>query len=228
MSVELQEAYRYEMETLNVEQLMAQMLGNYEDATDTKHEVTPLKIRNMLLAAKYLEGEAAKLKEMKKAVSEEWDRKINAKLADKASIDAFTLQWLENENKGEKLALDFATASVRKTKPNLVFNAEKKDAAINFLTKNNALEGFLKPAELDTSKLMDFVNDAIEKAVTKNRSSYIEKYLDANPDKPLSKKKEKELENDLKEFTVKQYAEFYNGFIDLSEAKTSLSVRLSK
>lgn len=227
MSVELAEALRYEASTLDIESMMSSMLESYKEETGTKTEVTPLQIRRMALAAKYLKKEAEDLTEMKKAVAAEWDRKIQDKLNQVQNINDFIKHWLENEHKGEKLTVDFGSISLRKTKPKIVFNKDKVKEARDFLAKTNTLQAFLKPGELDDKLLMERIQEAIKDELDKTMESIFTQYQLEHPDEKLSKAKQKEM-TEVELVKINQrYAEYYKDFIDLQPEQTSLSIRMS-
>ena len=228
MSIELSEALSYEAENMDIESIMAQMVSDFSETNEVKTETSLVQIRNMALAAKYSKEEVERLKEMKKAVSDQWDKKINAKSEQVEQINNFIQHWIETENKGKKLALDFATISVSVRKPKLEFNKDKLAEAKQFLEQQGILNGFLKQPEIDTDLLTKSIKQTMDNEYENGSKAIIEQYKAQNPDEKLTKTKEKQLQEEYFEGIQERYAAFYGSFMNLKPEVKSLGIRMYK
>lgn len=228
MSVELSEALAYEAENIDLESIMAQMVSDYEETNDVQTKTTPFQIRNMVLAVKYHKEEVEKLKEMKKLVSQQWDKKIDAKNEQIKQIQDFVQAWIETENKGKKLTLDFATVSISKRKSKLEFNSQKVAEARQFLEQQGILNGFLKQPEIDTDVLTESIKQTMENEYNSGVDMIINQYKEQHPDEKLTKTKENQLKEEYQAGIQERYAAFYGSFMDLKPEVKSLGIRMSK
>lgn len=228
MSVELSEALAYEAENIDLESIMAQMVSDYEETNNVQTKTTPFQIRNMVLAVKYHKEEVEKLKEMKKLVSQQWDKKIDAKNEQIKQIQDFVQAWIETENKGKKLTLDFATVSISKRKSKLEFNPQKVVEARQFLEQQGILNGFLKQPEIDTSVLTESIKQTMENEYNNGVDMIINQYKEQHPDEKLTKTKENQLKEEYQAGIQERYAAFYGSFMDLKPEVKSLGIRMSK
>lgn len=228
MSIELSEALSYEAEHIDIESIMSQMISGFSETNDVKTETTPAQIRNMALASKYAKEEVDRLKEMKKAVSQQWDKKIEAKNEQVNQINDYIQHWIESENKGKKLTLDFATISVSTRKQKLEFNNDKIKEARQFLNQQGILNGFLKQPEVDVDLLTSSINQSLNKEYEDGVGFVIEQYKQQHPDEKLTKTKENQLKQEYLEGIQERYAAFYNSFMKLKPETKSLGIRMSK
>ena len=158
---DLKEALEFEKQEVgeNLEDLMAQFLQ--ESEKEHTLELDEMQIRKMMFAIKYIEEEAERLKRLKTAVVAEWDRRIAEKTQNVDEIKAKIKEYVTVQNKGKALKLDIGTASLRKVKHNL--EIKDKAALRIWLSNNDKLENFLKPAELDTTLAKNHLLAKVEK-----------------------------------------------------------------
>ncbi len=196
----LHEAFEEEVKDINIEDLMQEMLGSFnQEKGYTPTPIDEIRIRKMMLARKYIEHEAKRLKVLRDAVKEEWDKRIDKKNEEAAAINDFIEKYLKDFNDGKKLSLDVGTATLKRTAPKTkVIDVER---AKKFLKEHGKLDLFLKAPDLDVTLLQDTYLNQFDKMVEKETKERIKKEIEASDKGKITKKREKEIklevENDL-------------------------------
>lgn len=228
--MELQEALRYEMELLDIENDVNNILESYSQDAGVVTEISEYKIRNMILAIKYHQEEQDKLDEMKKVVMAQWTNKIDAKKKQIKQLRDIVLTWLEQSNT-KKLSLDVATLSEKNTKYalNLKNTDESKEAVAAFLQQTNSLNQYLKEPEIDYDAFLGDLKKAVEEQSKLQIQQMIEhETAQLEAGKKLTAKRVAEIEKECTETKMKEFSEIYSQFTELKQPTKSLSIRFNK
>lgn len=221
----LYEAFEEEAKDVNLEELMQQMLGAFNE--EKGYEPTPadeIRIRKMMLARKYLEKEADHLTLLKAAIVEDWDQKIKKKLDDAKSIDEFIERYLKDVNKGKKLSLDVGTATLRRSAPKA--KVIDQDKARAFLQEHNQLEAYLKPGVLDVSLLQRSYMNQFEKLVEDQTKARITAEVEQSEKGKITKKREGEIKLEVEQFIADQYFTSLPDFFEYIPESKSISITM--
>lgn len=228
--MELQEALRYEMELLDIENDVNNILESYSQDAGVVTEISEYKIRNMILAIKYHQEEQDKLDEMKKVVMAQWTNKIDAKKKQIKQLRDIVLTWLEQSNT-KKLSLDVATLSEKNTKYalDLKNTDESKEAVAAFLQQTNSLNQYLKEPEIDYDAFLGDLKKAVEEQSKLQIQQMIEhETAQLEAGKKLTAKRVAEIEKECTETKMKEFSEIYSQFTELKQPTKSLSIRFNK
>lgn len=228
--MELQEALRYEMELLDIENDVNNILESYSQDAGVVTEISEYKIRNMILAIKYHQEEQDKLDEMKKVVMAQWTNKIDAKKKQIKQLRDIVLTWLEQSNT-KKLSLDVATLSEKNTKYALGLKNtdESKEAVTAFLQQTNSLNQYLKEPEIDYDAFLGDLKKAVEEQSKLQIQQMIEdETAQLEAGKKLTAKRVAEIEKECTETKMKEFSDIYSQFTELKEPTKSLSIRFNK
>lgn len=228
--MELQEALRYEMELLDIENDVNNILESYSQDAGVVTEISEYKIRNMILAIKYHQEEQDKLDEMKKVVMAQWTNKIDAKKKQIKQLRDIVLTWLEQSNT-KKLSLDVATLSEKNTKYalDLKNTDESKEAVAAFLQQTNSLNQYLKEPEIDYDAFFEDLKKAVEEQSKLQIQQMIEhETAQLEAGKKLTAKRVAEIEKECTETKMKEFSEIYSQFTELKQPTKSLSIRFNK
>lgn len=228
--MELQEALRYEMELLDIENDVNNILESYSQDAGVVTEISEYKIRNMILAIKYHQEEQDKLDEMKKVVMAQWTNKIDAKKNQIKQLRNIVLTWLEQSNT-KKLSLDVATLSEKNTKYALGLKNtdESKEAVAAFLQQTNSLNQYLKEPEIDYDAFLGDLKKAVEEQSKLQIQQMIEhETAQLEAGKKLTAKRVAEIEKECTETKMKEFSDIYSKFTELKEPTKSLSIRFNK
>lgn len=228
--MELQEALRYEMELLDIENDVNNILESYSQDAGVVTEISEYKIRNMILAIKYHQEEQDKLDEMKKVVMAQWTNKIDAKKKQIKQLRDIVLTWLEQSNT-KKLSLDVATLSEKNTKYALGLKNtdESKEAVAAFLQQTNSLNQYLKEPEIDYDAFLGDLKKAVEEQSKLQIQQMIEhETAQLEAGKKLTAKRVAEIEKECSETKMKEFSDIYSKFTELKEPTKSLSIRFNK
>jgi|SRR5699024_4256013 len=224
--MELAQALEYEAadELESIEEMMASMLESADEAGEyIRPDLDEYTIRKMMLARNYIKKDVDKLKEMKKQVSMEWDRRINNKNEQIDSINNLINDYIQKENNGKALSFDVGTASLKRQ--NHKVKVKDKDVVIDYLKKNNALETFLKPRELNETAAAKHFIDQFDEHVKNLASERVRQEVENSKSNKITKTREKEI---LKEITEEQLPflrdSLPEGF-EFIEPSYSLSIR---
>lgn len=228
--MELQEALRYEMELLDIENDVNNILESYSQDAGVVTEISEYKIRNMILAIKYHQEEQDKLDEMKKVVMAQWTNKIDAKKKQIKQLRDIVLTWLEQSNT-KNLSLDVATLSEKNTKYALGLKNtdESKEAVTAFLQQTNSLNQYLKEPEIDYDAFLGDLKKAVEEQSKLQIQQMIEhETAQLEAGKKLTAKRVAEIEKECTETKMKEFSEIYSQFTELKQPTKSLSIRFNK
>lgn len=223
MSIELQNAYKYEAAEIDIEQMMLQMMSSYTESVNKKEQtLDKFAIRRMILARKYLEKEAAELVEMKKTIAAEWDGRIAKKTQAITDINSFMEHWLIQNNNSEKLVLDVGTLTF-KTNPHK-FGLDKTKALETrlHLMDQGKLESFLKPAELDDKLLVQDYQTQFNNMIELQFKEELEEIMKESP--KVTKKAQDKLRKDIEATLLPKFVESLPTFISFSDSTKSLSL----
>ncbi|MEB2276983.1 hypothetical protein LAV82_23475 [Bacillus sp. ILBB4] len=198
----LYEAFAEEAQDINVQDLMAQMLENYNQ--EKGYVPTPadeIRIRKMMIAMKFLEEERNHLAMLKQAIMDEWDTRIKAKSKDIDGIKEFIEKYIKDANQGKKLSLDVGTATLRRNPPKVKVTDTEK--AVEFLKQHNMFEQFAKAPVLDTTLLQNsYINDFNKQVATETeRRVAVEKEEKGK----ITKKREGEIKLEVEREWADQY-----------------------
>ncbi|WP_067923911.1 hypothetical protein [Alicyclobacillus shizuokensis] len=137
-----------------------EMLEAYEENGGQTFMLDELMVRKLIIKRKILREEVDRLKALRDAVKQEWDKKIQRVVEQIEDIDGLVKHYIMNVNGGKALKLDVATISPRKVNHNLVI----KDpvAFEGFLAANGVRDQFLKEPQLDATKAKNYLLQKIE------------------------------------------------------------------
>ncbi|MBA4293837.1 hypothetical protein C0431_12815 [bacterium] len=114
-TIDFKEAIRMEQEQLDIEALMNSIMVDEDDSKVSDMRLDDMQLRRYMLAANKIEGEAAKLKEAKKAVVAQWDGMIKKTTTEADKIKAIVKHELskrkEESNSFKNVKLDIGTIS---------------------------------------------------------------------------------------------------------------------
>lgn len=221
----LYEAFEEEAKDINLEELMAQMLGAFND--EKGYEPTPadeIRIRKMILARKYIEKDIDRLAMLRDAVKDDWNAKINRKKDEIKGIDEFVEKYLKDINKGKKLSLDVGTATLRRNPPKTVVVDEEK--ARSFLQDHNQLHLYLKPAPLDVSLLQKAYVNQFNDMVEKQTKERIKEEVAASDKGKITKKREGEIKLEVEAQLADQYFTSLPDFLQYVPENKKISITM--
>lgn len=227
---DFEKAMQFEAGEINIEDLMAEILGDYSAETNEKVVQTPeeqrLQIRRMIIALSYLNEEIQELKSMKKAVVDEWTKRVDAKEKQAASIKEYVTFWINEVNNKEKLQLDVATISSRRSAPSMYFDKELAEEAEKFFKEHNQFQHYTKEPELDHSKVLDAYNKMVEKeAETRIQEKLI--MMQANGDK-ITKTKQTAIAKSITEEVLSEFASKLPAFLKVKDEHYTASIKMAK
>lgn len=114
-TIDFKEAIRMEQEQLDIEALMHSIMVDEDDRKVMDIRLDDIQLRRYMLAANKIEGEAAKLKEAKKAVVAQWDDMIKKTTTEADKVKAIVKHELskrkEESNSFKNVKLDIGTIS---------------------------------------------------------------------------------------------------------------------
>jgi hypothetical protein len=223
----IHEAFEEEAKGIDVQDLMAQMMESFnQEKGYTPTVVDEVRIRKMMLARNYLTKEKERLVILKQAIMNDWDERIAAKSGEIQSINDFIESYLKNYNQGKKLALDVGTATLSRTAPKAVLDAEKKEEAVNFLKQHGVLSSFQKPAELDVTLLQNSYTNQFKELVEKEAKERIQKEVDASDKGKITKKRENEITLEVEAELAADYYAKLPDFMKYVPEQQKLSIRM--
>lgn len=226
MSNALQDALIFEGKeaTASVQDMMAAMLQNVEDGGGhVRQEHDEYTIRKMLLARDYLQKDVDKMTEMKKAIIADWDRRISQKKEDIANIEGVVDSFVRHDNKEKALSLDVATASLRKVSAKIKVVDEKK--VRKHLEETKTLDKYLKEAPLNKTLVQNSYMDEFNEKAEEIAKVEIETEAALNPKKKLTKKREKEILEEVIERELPKFNETLPEGFELEMPRKVLSIR---
>lgn len=223
----LHEAFEEEAKDINIEDLMAEMLGNFnQEKGYTPTPADEIRIRKMMLAKRYIEKEAERLTMLRDAIMDDWNAKIKKKYQEAESIVEFIEKWIKEVNKGEKLSLDVGTATLRRSAPKVKVKADQIDAAKAFLQEHGQLQAYLKPAPLDTTLLQNAYIKQFESIVEKEAKARIEEEVKASAKGKITKKREGEIKLQVEQELADQYYKGLPEFFEYIPENKKLSITM--
>lgn len=221
------EAYEEEAKDINIEELMAEMLGNFNETKGyTPTPADEIRIRKMMLAKRYLEKEAERLTFLRDAIVEDWNAKIKRKLQEVTSIEEFIEKWIKEVNGGNKLSLDVGTATLRRSAPKVKLKADQIEQAKAFLEKHGQLESYLKPAPLDATLLQNAYINQFNKLVEEETNKRIAKEVEASAKGKITKKREGEIKLQVEQELADNYYQSLPEFFEYIPESKSLSITM--
>lgn len=223
----LYEAFEEEAKDINVEDLMAEMLNNFnQEKGYTPTPADEIRIRKMMLAKRYIEKEAERLTMLRDAIVADWNGKIQKKLQESASIAEFIEKWIKDVNKGEKLSLDVGTATLRRSAPKVKVKVDQIEEAKAFLQEHNQLHAYLKPAPLDTTLLQNAYINQFNKMVEEEAKIRIEKEIAESPKGKITKKREGEIKLEVEQQLADDYYKSLPDFFEYIPENKKLSITM--
>lgn len=227
---DFEKAMQYEAGQIDIDAMMAEILGDYTSETNEKVSMTPeeqrMQIRRMIIAMSHLNEDVKELKAMKKAVADEWSKRIDAKEKQITSIKDYVTWWINDVNNKEKLQLDVATVSSRRSAPSMYFDAELAKEAEDFFKQHNQFEHYTKDPELDTSKVLAAYNAMVEKEA-KERVDQKLIQMQADGEK-ITKTKENDLRKTVTEEVLSEFAAKLPAFLKVKDEHYSASIKMAK
>jgi len=226
MPAELLEALEYEGQEAvqSLEEMMAEMLGNVEKGGDyVRDELDEYTVRKMLLARNYTQKDIEKMQNLKSAIVMDWDRRINNKKKDITNIEDMVDGYVRKQNKGKTLALDVATASLKRY-GHKVKVKDKADVRAYFEEKN-MLDKFLKPAQLDETLAQNHFMNLFESKVNKIVEDQVEYEIKQSEKNKITKKRQKEILLEVIEKELPAFNEELPKGFELVMPEEKLSIR---
>lgn len=227
---EFEKAMQYEAGQIDIEAMMAEIMGDYTAETNEKVSMTPeqqrLQIRRMIIAASHLEEDVQELKSMQKAVADEWKKRISAKEVQIASIKDYVTWWINDVNQKEKLQLDVATVSSRRTAPSMYFDKELAAEAEAFFKQHNQFEHYTKEPELDQSKVLSAYNAMVE---TEAKTRIDQRLIDMQvAGEKITKTKETNIRKSITEEVLAEFASKLPAFLKVRDESYSATIKMNK
>lgn len=227
---DFEKAMQYEANQIDLEAMMNEIMGDYAAETNEKVNMTPeqqrLQIRRMILAMSHLEADVKELKSMQKAVADEWKKRITSKQSQIASIKEYVTWWINDVNKKEKLQLDVATVSSRRSAPSMYFDTELVKEAENFFKQHGQFEHYTKEPELDSSKVLMAYNAMVEKeASTRIDQRLLQMQADGEK---ITKEKENNIRKSLTEEVLAEFAAKLPAFLKVKDEHYTASIKMNK
>lgn len=221
----LYEAFEEEAKDINIEELMQEMLGNFQ--AEKGYTPTPadeIRIRKMMLARKYIEKEADRLTMLRNAIMEDWNAKITRKFQEIDNINEFIEKWLKEANAGEKLSLDVGTATLRRSAPKT--KVVDKDKAKDFLVASGQLNSFLKAPELDTTLLQNAYVNQFNQLVEAEANARISQEITESAKGKITKKREGEIKLEVERELADNYFSQLPDFLEYVPEQQKLSITM--
>lgn len=224
-NVKLYEAFEEEAKEINIEELMQQMLGQFNEQKG--YVPTPadeIRIRKMMLARKYIEKEANRLTILRDAIVDDWNTKINRKFQEIESIGEFIEKWLKEANNNQKLSLDVGTATLRRSAPKA--KVIDKDKAKDFLKEHGQLESYLKAPELDVTLLQNAYVNQFQELVELKAKGIVEVEVQASKKGTITKKRESEIYLEAERALSQEYFSQLPDFFEYVPEQQKLSITM--
>lgn len=223
-------AMQYEAGEINIEDMMAEILGDYASETNEKVKLTAeqqrLQIRRMIIAMSHITEDIDELKAMKKAVTDEWTKRIDAKAKQVDSIKEYVTWWINDVNNKEKLQLDVATVSSRRTAPSMYFDKELVKEAEKFFKEHKQFEHYTKEPELDSAKVLTAYNEIVEKEAEVRISEKLIK-MQADGEK-ITKAKETLIRKSITEEVLAEFSSKLPTFLKVKDEHYTASIQMAK
>lgn len=205
----------------SIEELMAEMLGNVEEATGyAPRKMDEMTIRRMLFARKYLGEEKEKLATMKQAVALEWDLRISKKQAQIDQIDGLVDKFIREENKGKALTLDVATPTLRKV-PHKV-DIKDKTKVIEHLKNTGEYKKFTKETLDETAAKKHYI-EQLNTLVDSTAKKMID--LEIEDKGKVTKKREKEIKEQVLTELMGTFKQNLPEGFEFTEPSKTLSIK---
>lgn len=147
-------------EALQVEDLsmMDELLQNMGEENPVQ-ELDEMTVRKMILKRSFLLKEEERLKNLKKAVVEEWDHLIKKNSDAIKNLESLIEYYIKTHNYGRKLQYDVGTAYLTKRKPKLKVKSKMK--LEQYLEAEGIKDQFLT-SQVDHRKAANYILRKIE------------------------------------------------------------------
>lgn len=220
----LEEAYSTEAKDIDIQELMQDMLNNFQQ--ETNYEPNPfdeVKIRKLMLARKYILKDIQHIKQLRDAIIQEWNDRIERKEKEINDINNIIEYYIKHVNNGQKLSFDIGTATLRRNAPKA--KVVDKIKAREYLQQIGELDKYLKAPELDTTLLQKTYINEFKSLVEQKASEKIEFEKEANGGK-ITKKREKEILLETEQQLADHYFKQLPDFVEYIPESQTLSITI--
>lgn len=160
---EFEQALLMEFDPSMFDEINALVEGVKEAGGYVPRQVDEITIRKMIIAKKFKNQEIDRLKRLRDAVKAEWDKKIKAAEKEIEGMDSVIHNFIEKDNKGNKLILDVATVSLREVKHGI--DVMDPEALKLYLSQRGVLHQFMMEPQLDTTAAKNYVIEEMERQI---------------------------------------------------------------
>lgn len=223
MANALEEALEFEAKESvdSIKDMMDMMLQNVQEAGEHVRDIDEITVRRMLLARHYILKDIDKMKDMKKAIVNDWDRRIKSKEEEVQKIESIVDYFIREKNGGKTLSLDIATSSLRRVNHKIKVTDEEKVEA--YLKEKDILDHFLKK-QIDKTKVQTYMLNQFSTSIQPIIDQRIEEEKEMNNGK-ITKKRMGEIELEVIEEQLPKFNETLPEGFELEMPKKVLNIR---
>jgi len=201
-----------------------------ENGDVVPREIDLLTIRKMMIRIKMNDLEIRKMKDLKSAIVESWDRKIKAIEEESENLKSVIDHWIRESNGGKAASFpDVGTATTRKVPHQVVVKDPIQFR--NWLEQRGKLHSFLKPPELDVAAAKSNIISEIEAQADALAEEALKRIMEDEPDRKWTKKelaaKKEEMLAEILPRVVASYG-LSEGVVEYQPEGKTLTIRFNK